>query len=136
MSQKLQKVLADLGVASRRRAEAMIAAGEVTVNGRVAGVGDRGDPDVDAINVRGAPVVRRPESEYLALHKPIGYVSTVRATHGEPTVMDLVPGEQRLYPVGRLDKDTSGLLFLTNDGEWANLVTHPRYGVEKEYIAL
>jgi len=135
MKERLQKVLAWRGVSSRRAAEDLIAAGEVTVNGRTAVIGDSVDPDADVILVGGWPV-GRPARMYLALHKPRGYVSSVRRTHGEATVLDLVPVGSRVYPVGRLDKDTSGLLLLSNDGEWANVVAHPRYRVEKEYLAL
>jgi 23S rRNA pseudouridine2605 synthase len=136
MKERLQKVLAAAGVASRRKAEALIAQGQVTVNGRVAAPGDKVDPATDRIEVTGRPVSIASTRVYLALNKPIGYVSTVRGDHGEPTVLDLVTHPERVYPVGRLDKDTSGLLLLTNDGDWANLVTHPRYAVEKEYELL
>lgn len=136
MRDRLHKVLAAMGVASRRRAEAMIARGQVTVNGEVAQIGAMVDPETDCIVVDGQRLDTSPGKTYLALHKPSGYVSTVRSGHGEHTVLELVPVKERLFPVGRLDKDTSGLLLLTNDGEWANLVTHPRYGIEKEYIAL
>src|ERR671933_2316571 len=131
---RLAKYLAHAGVASRRAAERLIADGRVTVAGATVT-----DParDVDAtsgVAVDGEPAV--PESPVVyALNKPAGVVSTARDTHGRPTVTALVPAERRLYPVGRLDADTTGLILLTNDGELANLLTHPRYGVPKTYRA-
>jgi 23S rRNA pseudouridine2605 synthase len=134
--ERLHKVLAELGVASRRRAEVMIAQGEVTVNGHLAQIGQTVDRDRDAIAVRGEPLRKATRRIYLALHKPRGYVTTVRSARAEHTVLELVGSEDRIFPVGRLDKETSGLLLLTNDGDWANLVMHPRYGIEKQYMAL
>jgi 23S rRNA pseudouridine2605 synthase len=131
---RLAKFLAHSGVASRRAAERMIAAGRVTVGGSVVtdparDVDENSDVRVDAGRVG-------PESrEVFALNKPAGVVSTARDTHGRPTVVSLVPSELRLYPVGRLDADTTGLILLTNDGELANLLMHPRYGVQKTYSA-
>jgi 23S rRNA pseudouridine2605 synthase len=136
MRERLQKVLAAAGVTSRRRAEEMIARGDVLVNGQVARLGDSADPITDLIVVAGRPLERAAGHEYLALNKPRGYVTSARSTHGERTVFELIETRIRVFPVGRLDKDTSGLLLLTNDGDWANIVTHPRYGVEKEYRAL
>jgi 23S rRNA pseudouridine2605 synthase len=136
MRERLQKVVAAAGLASRRGAEAMIGRGEVTVNGRIAQLGDRADPRIDAILVRGKPLGWKQERVYLALNKPAGFVTSLRSTHGERTVLELVDIAERVFPVGRLDKDTSGLLLLTDDGDWANVVTHPRYGVQKEYQAL
>jgi pseudouridine synthase len=136
MRERLQKVLAAAGVASRRRAEEMIARGDVLVNGRVARLGDSADAATDDIVVAGSPLARAARHEYLALNKPRGYVTSTRTTHGEHTVLDLIRAETRVFPVGRLDKDTAGLLLLTNDGDWANIVSHPRYSVEKEYRAL
>jgi 23S rRNA pseudouridine2605 synthase len=130
---RLAKYLAHSGVASRRAAEGLIADGRVTVGGRPVT-----DParDVDAssgVAVDGEPVA--PETLVVyALNKPAGVVSTARDTHGRSTVTELVPGERRLYPVGRLDADTTGLILLTNDGELANLLTHPRYEVPKTYV--
>ncbi len=134
--ERLQKVLAAAGVASRRRAEELIARGDVVVNGRVAELGQTVDPLTDRIVVNGTLLTTAPKRIYLALNKPAGYVSSLRGYGGEPTVTDLIKLPQRVFPVGRLDKDTTGLLLLTNDGEWANLVTHPRYGVEKQYEVL
>jgi 23S rRNA pseudouridine2605 synthase len=131
---RLAKYLARAGVASRRSAERLVAAGRVTVGGRHVT-----DPafDVDEgsrVAVDGEAVA--PEAPVVhALNKPAGVVSTARDTHGRPTVTSLVPSERRLYPVGRLDADTTGLILLTNDGELANLLTHPRYEVPKTYLA-
>lgn len=131
--ERLQKVLAQRGVASRRTAEAMIAQGAVTVNGMPAVVGQSVDVESDVITVNGEPLLPASHHRYLALHKPAGYVTSLRSTHGEKTVMELVSVKDRVYPVGRLDRDTSGLLLLTNDGAWANMVTHPSFEVDKEY---
>ncbi|HEX6506419.1 MAG TPA: pseudouridine synthase [Chloroflexota bacterium] len=133
--ERLQKVLASRGVASRRAAEKLIAAGLVTVNGDIASVGQSVDPSADAIRVRGMPVRAREGNRYIAVHKPVGLVTSVASQRGESTVMDLLQLDSRVFPAGRLDRDTSGLLLLTDDGEWANRVTHPRYEIEKEYIA-
>lgn len=133
---RLQKVLASMGVASRRRCELLIVTGKVSVNGTVASLGQRVDPDRDEIFIDGELVKAPPRSIYLALNKPTGFVTSARSTHGERTIMELVPDSNRVFPVGRLDKETSGLLLLTNDGAWANIVTHPRHGIEKEYEVL
>jgi pseudouridine synthase len=134
--ERLQKVLAAAGVASRRAAESLIEAGRVRVDGRVAKLGDRADPATARIEVDGAPIAARPSLVHLALHKPLGVTSTVRDPHAERTVVDLLPPPlrgARIYPVGRLDRDSEGLLLLTNDGAWSEAVLHPRYGVEREY---
>jgi 23S rRNA pseudouridine2605 synthase len=137
--ERLQKTLAEAGIASRRGSEALIAAGRVTVDGRVAIVGDQVDPAQVTIAVDGRSVElgHRPRT-YLALHKPLGVTSTVRDRHADRTVVDLIPRELtdrvgRLYPVGRLDLESEGLILLTNDGDWANHVLHPSHGVEREY---
>lgn len=135
MKERLQKVLSARGVASRRAAEELIASGRVNVNGQTATLGQMVDPEEDTIRVDGE-LAGESRRLYLALNKPIGYVSSLRSTHGERTVMELLDVPARVYPVGRLDKDTSGLLLLSNDGDWANIITHPRYRVEKEYLAL
>lgn len=132
---RLQKVLARAGLASRRVCEDLIAAGRVTVNGEVAELGRRVNADVDVIEVDGALVPTAPGLVYYLLNKPAGVVTTAADTHGRPMVTDLVPGEPRVFPVGRLDVDTEGLLLLTNDGELAHRLTHPSFGVEKEYLA-
>ena len=133
--EKLQKVLARAGVASRRAVEVLIMEGRVSVNGEVAEVGARVDPGVDVLEVDGALIAADPDLVHYLLHKPGGVVSTASDPQGRPTVVDLVPGEPRVFPVGRLDVDTEGLLLLTNDGELAHRLTHPSYGVEKEYLA-
>ena len=137
-AERLQKVLAAAGVASRRASEALIAAGRVTVDGAVATVGQSVDPSTARIAVDGRPLREEGRRVHLALHKPAGVTSTVADRHAERTVVDLVPRDiaaaaGRLYPVGRLDLDSEGLLLLTNDGAWADQVLHPRHGVEREY---
>jgi 23S rRNA pseudouridine2605 synthase len=139
-AERLQKVLAAAGIASRRASEALIAAGRVTVDGRTATIGQSVDPASAVIAVDGRPVAALgPESTvHLVLHKPAGVTSTVRDPHASRTVLDLLPRALlpeggRLYPVGRLDRDSDGLLLLTNDGPWAERVLHPRFGVEREY---
>ncbi len=135
--ERLQKVLARAGVASRRHAESLILGGKVTVNDRVvAELGTRVRPE-DAIAVDGRPVPREAERVWLAMHKPPMVIATVRDPRGRTTVVDLLPpGLPPLYPVGRLDWDSEGLLLLTNDGELAHRVMHPRYGVPREYHVL
>jgi 23S rRNA pseudouridine2605 synthase len=133
--ERLQKVLATTGWGSRRVCEELIAAGRVQVNGEVAVLGRRVDVSRDLIEVDGAPVGARPGLVYYLLNKPAKVVTTAKDTHGRRTVVDLVPPEPRVFPVGRLDADTEGLLLLTNDGELANRVAHPSGGVEKEYLA-
>jgi 23S rRNA pseudouridine2605 synthase len=135
MSERVQKLLAQAGVASRRKAEDLIREGRVTVDGKQAQIGQAVDPETARIEVDNKPI-RVESPRYLAFNKPAGVVTTSLATHGETTVLDVVQTADRMYPVGRLDKDTTGLLFLTNDGDWANRVTHPRYGVDKEYKVL
>jgi 23S rRNA pseudouridine2605 synthase len=133
--ERLQKVLARAGLGSRRACEALIAAGRVTVDGGVAVLGRRVDPDRDRIELDGVPVVTRADLVYYLLNKPARVVSTADDPEGRPTVVGLVPAEPRVFPVGRLDWDTEGLLLLTNDGDLTNRLTHPRHGVEKEYLA-
>ncbi len=133
--EKLQKVLAARGVASRRAVEELIASGRVTVNGEVAALGARVDREHDVIEVDGALVSVRPGLVHYLLNKPAGVVSTAHDPHGRPTVVQLVPDEPRVFPVGRLDAETEGLLLLTNDGELTHRLTHPSFGVEKEYLA-
>jgi 23S rRNA pseudouridine2605 synthase len=138
--ERLQKVLAAAGVASRRASEALISGGRVTVDGRRATIGQSVDPASAVILVDGRPVAPLGPAAmvHLVLHKPAGVTSTVRDPHAARTVLDLVPTALlpeggRLYPVGRLDRDSDGLLLLTNDGPWAERVLHPRFGVEREY---
>jgi len=137
-AERLQKVLASAGVTSRRGAEAMIAAGRVTVDGKPAGPGTQVDPRKAVIAVDGRVIGGAVGLAYLVLHKPAGVTSTTADRHAETTVLDLVPTAlipdgARLYPVGRLDQDSEGMLLLTNDGAWADRVLHPRHGVEREY---
>ncbi|MDP1792876.1 MAG: pseudouridine synthase [Acidimicrobiales bacterium] len=133
--ERLQKTLARLGFGSRRVCDNLIADGKVTVNGVVADLGRRIDPDHDEVAVDGVPVGVRPGLVYYLLHKPAGVVTTAADTHGRPTVTEMVPDEPRVFPVGRLDLETEGLLLLTTDGDMSQRLTHPSFGVEKEYLA-
>lgn len=137
-AERLQKVLAAAGVASRRGAESLIAEGRVTVDGKRAGIGAQVDPERAIIAVDGRVIGAAAATAYLVLHKPAGVTSTTRDRHAHTTVLDLVPTAlvpdgARLYPVGRLDQDSEGMLLLTNDGAWAERVLHPSHGVEREY---
>lgn len=134
--QRIQKVLADQGICSRREAERLIAAGKVKVNGNPVGLGDKMDPDYDKVSIDGKNVriVRKRQYTYIMLHKPRGYLTTRSDDRGRKTVMDLVADvPAMLRPVGRLDKDSEGLLLLTDDGAFINLLTHPSGGVGKLY---
>ena len=133
--ERLQKVLATRGWGSRRVCEDLITSGRVTVNGEVAVLGRRVDTEHDLVEVDGVPIGVRPGLVYYLLNKPEGVVTTAHDPQGRPTVVQLVPPEPRVYPVGRLDVATEGLLLLTNDGELANRIAHPSHGVEKEYLA-
>jgi len=135
--QRLQKVMAHAGVASRRQCEKIISAGRVTVNGEVVReLGTRVDPEKDCIEIDGEPISRE-EKVYLIVNKPANYITSVSDPRGRPVVMDLISDiGKRIYPVGRLDFDSEGLLLLTNDGNLAHKLTHPRWGVEKEYIVV
>ncbi len=132
--ERLQKVLAAAGVASRRHVEEMVRDGRIRVNGRPARLGQRIDPDTDTVEVDGSPVSLRSDLVYYLLNKPTGVVSTASDPQGRPTVLDRLPAEPRVYPVGRLDMDSEGLLLLTNDGDLAGRVMHPSSGCEKEYL--
>ncbi len=130
---RLQKVVADRGVASRRHAEELISGGRVRVDGElVTTLGTRVMEDA-RIEVDGRPVAAAPSHRYVLLNKPVGIVSTAQDERGRRTVVDHIGARERLYPVGRLDTDSEGLLLLTNDGTWAERVLHPRYGHEREY---
>jgi pseudouridine synthase len=134
--ERLQKALARAGVASRRAAEELIAAGRVRVNGQVVTEMGRRVLPTDRLEVGGRQLAGPAPPVYLAVNKPTGYVTTARDPEGRPTVFELIRSAARVYPVGRLDWDSEGLLLLTNDGELTHRLTHPRYGVEKEYHAL
>jgi 23S rRNA pseudouridine2605 synthase len=133
--ERLQKILARAGLGSRRVAEELIADGRVTVNGEVAILGRRVDVEHDTIALDGVTVIARDDLVYYLLNKPAGYVSTASDPEGRATVVELVPPTPRVYPVGRLDYETEGLLLLTNDGELTQLLTHPSFGVVKTYLA-
>jgi len=133
--ERLQKVLARAGWGSRRHCEDLIEARRVTVNGEIAVLGRRVDPDNDLVEIDGAPAGVRPGLVYYLVNKPAGVVTTMSDPQGRAIVADLVPDEPRVFPVGRLDADTEGLLLMTNDGELAHRLAHPSFGVEKEYLA-
>ena len=134
MRQRLQKILSARGVASRRRAEEMIQHGQVPVNGTAASLGDGADPETDEIRVNGQLLPGGQQSVYILLNKPRGYVTTLSDEKGRPNAAQLVAGcGIRVYPVGRLDMDSEGLLLFTNDGAFANALTHPKQEVEKVY---
>lgn len=124
-----------MGFGSRRASEELIREGRVRVNGQVATLGDRVDPATDVVEVDGGRIPTDPDLRTYALHKPRGVVTTASDPQGRETVAAYYPEGPRVFPVGRLDRDSEGLLLLTNDGDLANLLTHPRYGVEKEYLA-
>src|SRR5512136_1516345 len=136
MEERLQKIMAQAGLGSRRSCEELIAAGRVTVNGKVAILGSKADPAVDRILVDHQPLKTPETLVYIAVYKPRGVLSTVSDPDPRPTVRQLVELPGTFYPVGRLDVDSEGLVLLTNDGDLANRLTHPRYGHEKEYRVL
>lgn len=134
MKERLQKILSARAVASRRKAEEMLLAGRVTVNGAVAALGDKADPELDEIQVDGKALPSSGKSLYIMLNKPRGYITTLSDEKGRPTVAQLVADcGERVYPVGRLDYDSEGLLLLTNDGDFANRLMHPAQEIEKTY---
>jgi pseudouridine synthase len=133
--ERVQKLLAAAGFGSRRQSEALIAAGRVTVDGKPIRLGARADPRTQVIAVDGTRVQTNPDLVHYMLNKPQGVVTTLSDPQGRPTVADYVPAAPRVFPVGRLDQDTEGLLLLTNDGPLAQRLTHPTYGVEKTYVA-
>lgn len=136
MEERVQKILSQAGLGSRRACEELIAAGRVRVNGQIIQLGAKADPERDQITVDGRPVKGAVGHIYIALYKPRNVLSTVSAPDPRQTVLDLVEVPENVYPVGRLDVDSEGLILLTNDGELANRLTHPRYGHEKEYRVL
>ena len=133
-AERLQKILAQAGYGSRRACEEFITAGRVQVNGRAAVLGQKADPAVDVISVDGKTIADREKPTYVALYKPRNVISSVDDEVGRTTVRDLVPGSERLYPVGRLDWDSEGLILMTNDGDLTNRLTHPRYEHPKTYL--
>jgi 23S rRNA pseudouridine2605 synthase len=136
MEERIQKILARAGLGSRRACEDLIAAGRVRVNGQAVELGGKADPDTDTITVDGRKVTAAEPLVYIAVNKPRGVLSAVEAPDPRPTVRSLIPLPGTLYPVGRLDVESEGLILLTNDGDLANRLTHPRYGHEKEYRVL
>ena len=137
MKERLQKIISASGLCSRRAAEAMIADGKVTVNGIIAAIGQSADPETDDIRVEGRPLPVGGERTYLMLNKPRGFVTTLSDEKGRRTVAELVSNcGRRVYPVGRLDLDSEGLLIMTDDGEFANAMMHPRYEISKTYETL
>jgi len=136
MEIRLQKILARAGIGSRRFCEKLILDGRITVNHDIAKIGMKADPDRDRILLDGKPILAREKTVYLVLNKPRGVISASKTNTAQTTVRDLVPVDGHLFPVGRLDIDSEGLILLTNDGELTNLLTHPRYQHEKEYKVL
>ena len=133
-TEKLQKVLARLGIASRRAAEEMILEGRVQVNDEIATLGQRVTSTTDLVVVDGVRISIKPDLVYYLLYKPTDVISTASDPQGRKTVVDLVPDKPRVFPVGRLDRETEGLLLLTNDGDMTHRLTHPSFGVPKEYF--
>ena len=134
VKERLQKIIAAAGICSRRAAEDLLRQGRVQVNGQIAALGDRADPEADTVTLDGQPLSREPERVYLMLNKPRGYVTTLSDERGRRTAAELVSGcGARVYPVGRLDMDSEGLLLMTNDGAFAQAVTHPSGGISKLY---
>lgn len=135
MEERLQKVMAQSGVASRRACEEMIKDGRVLVNGKQAVLGDKVDPAKDHILIDGQPLAPEEPRQYLVVNKPFGYITTSKDQFGRKSVLDLIPDiQQRVYPVGRLDYDSEGLVLLTNDGDLAYRVTHPKFELPKSYV--
>lgn len=132
---RIQKAIANAGLMSRRKAEDAIAEGRVALDGRTAILGDRVDFENELLTLDGVPVAVSPDLETHLLYKPVGVISSASDPHGRRTVVDLIPSDKRLYPVGRLDADSEGMILVSNDGELTNRVTHPRYGITKKYVA-
>jgi 23S rRNA pseudouridine2605 synthase len=132
--ERVQRVLARAGLGSRRGVEDLIRGGRVEINGRVAVLGDRADPEKDRVSVDGVPLATHPDLRFYALNKPAGVTTTLRDPHAERSLAAFLPKGPRVFPVGRLDRESEGLLLLTNDGDLSHRLQHPRYGVEKEYL--
>ncbi len=130
---RINKYLASLGIASRRKVDELVEEGRVKINGKTANLGDQVDPQKDIVEVDGEKVGEKEKLVYIALNKPEGYTSTAAHIKGEKSVLELVKSNVRLYPVGRLDRDSTGLILLTNDGELAQKLTHPKFHVPKTY---
>ncbi len=135
MTERLQKILSARGICSRRQAEELLAAGRVTCDGRVCAVGDRADPEVNTICIDGKPIPAGEKPVYIMLHKPRGFVTTLSDEKGRKNAAQLIDCGTRVYPVGRLDMDSEGLLLFTNDGEFANRMMHPKHQIDKTYQA-
>ncbi len=135
MTERLQKILSARGVCSRRQAEELLTAGRVTVDGRVCALGDKADPEVNTILVDGKPIPAANEAVYIMLHKPRGFVTTLQDEKGRKNAAQLIDCGVRVYPVGRLDMDSEGLLLFTNDGDFAKKMTHPSHQIDKTYHA-
>lgn len=135
MTERLQKILSGRGVCSRRQAEELLAAGRVTCDGVVCAVGDRADPEVNTICIDGKPLPTGSQPVYIMLHKPRGYVTTLKDEKGRRNAAQLIDCGTRVYPVGRLDMDSEGLLLFTNDGAFANRMMHPKHEIGKTYQA-
>jgi 23S rRNA pseudouridine2605 synthase len=133
---RIQKAIANAGLMSRRRAEEAIEAGRVLLDGEPTQLGDRVDVETQILTLDGFPLPVNPELETHLLYKPVGVISTADDPQGRKTVVDLINSDKRLYPVGRLDADSEGLILVSNDGDLTNRVTHPRYGITKKYLAL
>lgn len=132
---RIQKAIANAGLMSRRAAEDAMVQGRVRLNGKPVVLGDRVDPESDLLTLDGAPIPVKEDLETHLLYKPVGVISTAHDPQGRQTVVDLVSSERRLYPVGRLDADSEGLILVSNDGELTNRVTHPSHGITKKYLA-
>jgi 23S rRNA pseudouridine2605 synthase len=134
--ERVQKILASVGLGSRRSCEKFIIAGRVTVNGKPITLGAKADPFKDQIRLDGRLIKTKTKFSYIALYKPRGILSSTKSEYGRKSVVDLIPNDEKLFPVGRLDIESEGLILLTNDGDLANRLTHPRYKHEKEYRVL
>ncbi len=136
MNERLQKVISRAGLMSRRAAEELISEGRISIDDRIAVLGDRVDPYTQQVLVDGVPIPIAPDLRTYLVNKPLGVISTADDPQGRETVVDLVGGDIRIWPVGRLDADSEGLILVSNDGELTNRVTHPRYGVTKTYTVV
>ncbi|MEN8113462.1 MAG: pseudouridine synthase [Actinomycetota bacterium] len=136
MIERLHKLISRSGFASRRHAEILIERGRVTVDGEPARLGQKVDPTTAKVEIDGIPIPLAPDLAYFVVYKPVGVVSTAHDPQGRPTVVGLVPDDSKLYPAGRLDADSEGLILMTNDGDLTQIVTHPRHGIHKKYVVL